>query len=133
MLTGRAEESREFLALLTIPPTGGKREDMDGKAWVMKPCVLQALQQCLSQCGSAHGSRLQNREKIRKKGTDSSAGSVVIGRKCFKLKEGRFRSDTRKKLFMIRVVRQWHRLPREAVDVRSLETLKVRLGGALST
>ena len=30
---------------------------------------------------------------------------------------------------MIRVVRQWHRLPREAVDAPSLETLKVRLQG----
>jgi len=34
---------------------------------------------------------------------------------------------------MIRVVRQWHRLPREAVDAPSLEPLKVRLDGALST
>jgi len=29
-------------------------------------------------------------------------------------------------------VRQWHRLPREAVDALSLETFKVRLDGALS-
>ena len=34
---------------------------------------------------------------------------------------------------MIRVVRQWHRLPREAVDAPFLQTLKVRLDGALST
>ncbi|KFV93005.1 hypothetical protein N327_06581, partial [Fulmarus glacialis] len=50
----------------------------------------------------------------------------------FKLKEGRFRLDIRKKFFTMRVVKHWHRLPREAVDAPSLETLKVRLDGALS-
>jgi len=32
----------------------------------------------------------------------------------------------------MRVVRHWHRLPREAVDAPSMETLKVRLDGAVS-
>ena len=49
----------------------------------------------------------------------------------FKLKE-RFRSDIRKKFFTMRVVRHWHRLPREAVDAPSLEVFKARLDGALS-
>lgn len=31
----------------------------------------------------------------------------------FKLKDGGFRLDTRKKFFMIRVVKNWHRLPKK--------------------
>jgi len=53
----------------------------------------------------------------------------------FKLTEGKFRLDRRKKFFTVRVVKRWHRLPREAVEAPSLETLrtiKARLDGALS-
>ncbi|KFW69027.1 hypothetical protein AS28_06959, partial [Pygoscelis adeliae] len=50
----------------------------------------------------------------------------------FKRKEGRFRLDTRKKFFTMRVVRHWNRLPREAVDAPSVEVFKARLDGALS-
>ena len=38
----------------------------------------------------------------------------------------------RKKFFTMRVVKHWHRLPREVVDAPSLETFKVRLDGTLS-
>ncbi|KFV12590.1 hypothetical protein N339_10124, partial [Pterocles gutturalis] len=50
----------------------------------------------------------------------------------FKLKESRFRLGIRKKFFTVRVVRHWHRLPREAVDAPSLEVFKARLDEALS-
>jgi len=50
----------------------------------------------------------------------------------FKLKEGGFGLDIRKKFFTVRVVKQWHRLPREAVDAPCLETFKIKLDGTLS-
>jgi len=49
-----------------------------------------------------------------------------------KVKEGRFRLDIRKKLFTMRVVKHWNRLPREAVAAPSLEVFKARLDRALS-
>jgi len=49
-----------------------------------------------------------------------------------KLKEGRFRLDIKKKFFTTRVVRHWHRLPREAVAAPSLAVFKARMDGALS-
>ncbi|KFV55447.1 hypothetical protein N341_07280, partial [Tyto alba] len=49
----------------------------------------------------------------------------------FKLKEGRFRLDVRKKFFPVRVVSHWHRSPREAVAAPSLEGFKARLDGDL--
>jgi len=40
--------------------------------------------------------------------------------------------DIRKKFFLMKVVRHWNRLPREAVDAPYLEIFKARLDGALS-
>ena len=51
----------------------------------------------------------------------------------FKLKQGRFRLDIRKKFFTMREVKRWNGLPREAVEAPSLETFQTRLDRALST
>jgi len=73
-------------------------------------------------------------------GAYRKGGENVFSRACcngtrsngFKLGEGGFRLDIRKKLFTMRVVKPWHRLAREAVEAPSLETFKARLDGALS-
>ncbi|KFQ39133.1 hypothetical protein N332_12391, partial [Mesitornis unicolor] len=49
----------------------------------------------------------------------------------FKLEEGRLRLDIRKKFFTVRVMRHWHRLPREVVGAPSLAVFKARLDEAL--
>jgi len=75
------------------------------------------------------------------KGADRKEGENIFSWAClnrvrsngFKLREGRFRPDIRKKFLAMRVVKHWNKLPREVVDAPSLETLKARMDGALSS
>ena len=69
-----------------------------------------------------------------KKGTDSSAASLVMGQRGndFKLNKERYRSDNWKKIFTIRIVKHWNRVPRDVMEALSLETCQVRLNRALS-
>jgi len=92
------------------------------RALVDVPCVTRGLEIALS-------SRNIWVEKglLIKECSDRMRGNGI------KLKEDKFRLDIRKKFLTVRVVRHWHRLPREAMDALTLEVFKARLDGALST
>jgi len=74
------------------------------------------------------------------KGAYRKDGENIFSRACcdrtrsngFKLREDTFRLDIRKKFFTIRVVKPWHRLPRETVEAPSLGIFKAGLDGTLS-
>ena len=51
----------------------------------------------------------------------------------FKLRQGRFRLDIRRKFFTWRVVTHGNRFPKEAVDAPSLEAFEARLDVALGS
>ena len=73
---------------------------------------------------------LKGAYKKAEEGLFTRAGSDRMRANDFKLKEGRFRLNTKKEFFPMRVVR--HRLPRQAVDAASMAAFKVRLDVALS-
>ena len=74
------------------------------------------------------------------KGAYKKDGDRLFSKACcertrsnsFRLSEDRSRLDIRKKFSTMSMVKHWNRLPREVVDVPSLETFKVRWDGALS-
>jgi len=74
------------------------------------------------------------------KGAYKKDGERLFSRVCcertrsdgFKLREGRFRLDRKKKISTARMVKHWHILPGGVVDALFLETFKVRLDRALS-
>ena len=74
------------------------------------------------------------------RGTYKKAGERLFTSACsdrkrgsgFELKEVLFRSDTRKNFFTVRMVRHWHRLPRDSVAAPSLAVFQARLDGPLS-
>ena len=69
------------------------------------------------------------------KGACKDAGEGLFIRDCsdrtrgngFKLKQGKFRLNIRKKFFTVRLIRHWNRLPREVVNASSLAVFKTRL------
>ena len=65
------------------------------------------------------------------KGLFIRAGSNRARGNGFKLEEGRFRLDIRKKVFTMRMAMHWNRLPSE-VSAPSLEAFKAGLDGAVS-
>ena len=51
----------------------------------------------------------------------------------FKVRQGRFRLEIRKKFFTQRVVTHWNRLPKDVVGAPSLEAFKARLDVSLGS
>ena len=49
----------------------------------------------------------------------------------YKLKQGKFRLDIRKKLFTVKVVRHWNGLPKEVLNAPFLAVFKAGLDRAL--
>ncbi|KAF4796588.1 hypothetical protein TURU_083014 [Turdus rufiventris] len=69
--------------------------------------------------------------KTDKEGLLTTACSDRTRENGIKLKEVGFSLDIREKVFTVRVVRLWNRLPREVVDSPSLEVFKARLDRVL--
>jgi len=74
------------------------------------------------------------------KGSNKKEEDRLFSRVCrdktrrngFKLEQGTFRLDMRKKFYMVRVVKDWNKLPRDGLKALSLEIFKIRLDRTLS-
>lgn len=67
---------------------------------------------------------------MRKLERDFLQGHVVTGqrRNGFKLKEGRFRLNIRKKFFTVRMVRHWYRVPQRSCGCPILGSVQRQVG-----
>ena len=121
---------RNGLTLKNRPqPTLGKQSPRSGGLLLPEDLLTLAPEVTLGRISSWH---LAHQHLTGRRGLFARAGSAGTRGNGFKLKEGRFRSDARKKFFIIRMVSPWPRLPREAVAAPSLAVFKARLDGALS-
>ena len=51
----------------------------------------------------------------------------------FKLRQGRFKLDIRRRFFTQRVVTHWNRFPKEVLDILPLDAFKARLDMSLGS
>jgi len=107
-----------------VPLLWGKAE----RVWAVQPGEEKAVGTPYSSLSVPEGAYRKDRENFFSKTCCDRTRS-----NWFKLREDRFRLDIRKNLFTMRVVKHWHRLPREVVGAPSVETFKARLNRLRAT